>query len=77
MNHVLTLNRPGFLRTGMAGGGQILPPLCNFCLDAPIDLNLACRRYFEKFLYIEKKLENSCQENAQNANISIFRALFP
>ena len=35
----LTLNRPGFLQIGMAGGGQILPPaLCNFCLNGPIDL---------------------------------------
>ena len=25
--NVLTLNRPGFLQIGMAGGGQIPPPL--------------------------------------------------
>ena len=24
---ILTLNRPGFLQIGMAGGGQILPPV--------------------------------------------------
>ena len=34
----LTLNRSGFVQIGMAGGGQILPPLCNFCLNGPIDL---------------------------------------
>ena len=34
----LTLNRPGFLQIGMARGGRICPPLCNFCLDGPIDL---------------------------------------
>ena len=29
----------GLLQIGMAGGGQILsPPLCNFCLNGPIDL---------------------------------------
>ena len=34
----LTQNRPGFLQIGKAGGGQILSPLRNFCLDGPIDL---------------------------------------
>ena len=41
-NNLLTLNRPSFLQIGMAEGGQILPPppLCNFCLNGPIDLKL-------------------------------------
>ena len=37
----LTLNRPGFLQIGMAGGGGgggRFCPLCNFCLGGPIDL---------------------------------------
>ena len=37
----LTLNRPGFLQIGMAGGGgggERFCPLCNFCLNGPIDL---------------------------------------
>ena len=34
----LILNRPGFLQIGMAGGGAYSAPLCNFCLDGPIDL---------------------------------------
>ena len=34
----LTLNRPGFLQIGMARRGQILSPLCNFCLNGPIDM---------------------------------------
>ena len=36
----LTLNRLGFLQIDMAGGGQILLPLCNFCLNGPIDRKL-------------------------------------
>ena len=36
--HLLTLNRPGFLQIGMARGGAYSAPLCNFCLDGPIDL---------------------------------------
>ena len=37
---VLTLFRLGFLQIGMArgGGGADSAPLCNFCLDGPIDL---------------------------------------
>ena len=34
----LTLNRTGFLQIGMAGEGRFCSPLCNFCLNGPIDL---------------------------------------
>ena len=38
---MLTLNRSGFLQIGMAGGGGgRFCPLCNFCLDDPIDLKV-------------------------------------
>ena len=40
---MLTLNRPGFLQIGMAGGGgggADSAPLHNFCLNGPIDLKL-------------------------------------
>ena len=41
----------------MAGGGQILPPLCNFCLDGPIELKFGMWMvYLVKFLDIRKKL---------------------
>ena len=38
MRDDLTLNRPGFLQIGMAGGRADSSPLCNFCLSDPFDL---------------------------------------
>ena len=76
IDSILTLNRPGVLQTGMAGGGQILStPFCNFCLGGPIDLKLGMLMVFGEILYTEKKLEKFCKEVAQNADISIFRTL--
>ena len=44
LEHQLTLNRQGFLQIGMArrgGGGRQVLPLCNYCLDGPINMKLA------------------------------------
>ena len=39
LNTCLNPKQARLLQIGMAGRGQILPaPLCNFCLNGPIDL---------------------------------------
>ena len=54
----------GLLKIGMAGGGQVLP-LCNFCLNDPIDLKFGMwivhgkiSRYRKKI----KKMPGSCSK---------------